>query len=370
MIDWLILLILIAGSATFSGLTIGYLSLNKTDLERKMNLNNLHAKRVFEIRKDVNLLICSLLLGNVAINIAIPLYLDILLNTAVEQVIIPNLSAISVHPYILKFLNSTLISGVISTTLILLFGEIIPQAVTAKHALRVGAFFTPMMKLVILLFYPIAKPLSMILNFFLGVEEDTIFNRRELIEIIKQHEDHNLSSIDEDEERIILGALEFSKKTAGELMSPKRTIFMLGKDQELDLELLNRIKESGYTRIPVYQESRDNVIGILYAKDLIVLNPLDKVKIETIMRKDKLFHTKTDDKLDNLLEKMIKRFHMALVYDRFNTLVGLITLEDITETILKVKIFDESDKIPEEDKIGNINQEIAKNIELPGKDKE
>ena len=360
--QWLILAFLVSLSAIFSGLTIGYMSLDKSDLQRKRKLGNKDAAKVLKLRKNVNLLLCTLLLGNVTVNIAIPLYLDKLMVSVVESYIYPALETISFIPeFVMKILSVSFIAGGISVISILVFGEIIPQAVTARHALKIGAFFSPLMRFVIYLFWIICFPMSKLLDWILGTEGPTLFRREEFAEIIKEHEENDASDIDEDEERIILGALSFSKKTAKDIMRPKRQMFFLDIDDKLDEKMLNLIKEKGFTRIPVFEEFEDNIVGILSAKKLIGVDGNSGKTIRDFVQKDKLFTTKTTEHLDYLLNKMSRRTHMALVYDETKTLRGVLTLEDIIEKIIDLEIIDETDKVTD------LKKDLEK-IPLPGQE--
>jgi metal transporter CNNM len=145
MIDPLIVLaivLLIAFSAIFSGLNLGLFSLNRTDLERKTELGNKQAARVLRIRKRGNLLLVSLLLGNVAVNAAISI--------------------------ILGDIASGVIAGIFATGLIVVFGEIIPQATCARYALAIGARTAWIIEITMVVLYPIAKPIAWILDKTLG----------------------------------------------------------------------------------------------------------------------------------------------------------------------------------------------------------
>lgn len=170
----------------------------------------------------------------------------------------------------------------------------------------------------------------------------TIWSRRELEEIIKTHEDSKDSAIDADEERIILGALNFSNKKVKEVMTPSTVTFMINGNKLMTKTLMAEIKKKGFTRIPIYKDRMDNIVGILYAKDLIGLNK--KVKAANIARKKSILETDAEDNLDNILNKFIKkRTHISLVFDEFGTFQGIITLEDILEEILQKEIIDEAD---------------------------
>ena len=343
--DWFILLILICFSAIFSGLTIGYMSLDKADLERKKRLGDKYAFKVLKLRKNVNLLLCSLLFGNTAINNIIPIYLNNLIPSFVEKYLYPFFTHYLSEEFVNAYLSTTLMAISLSTFSILIFGEIIPQAVVSRHALKIGSFFYPLMQLVIWIFWIFCWPISKLLDLLLGKEQQTLFEKSEFKELIKEHEDHIESDIDEDEERIILGTLSFSDKTAKDAMTPKRKVYFLNINRKINDSLLKEVHDSGFTRIPVFEDSEDNIVGILFAKNLIIRKESENLTVKDVMKKDKLFTTKTVVHLDYLYNNMIKkRIHMSIVYDEHKTLRGVLTLEDIMEEIIDQEIIDETDK--------------------------
>lgn len=314
---YIISAILLVFSALFSGLTLGLLSLDKSDLLRKVKLGNLDAEKIYLVRENSNLLLVTLLVGNVLVNALLSVYLG------------------------------SLLSGVwavmISTVLIVVFGEILPQAFFQRHVLRYGSYFVPVVRVLIFILWPIAYPLAIVLEKLLGSEDETVWTRQELGEIIKDHEDSDLSDLDSDEQKILLGALGFSEKKAGEVMTHRDSCFMLSIDTMLTESVLRHIKNTGYTRIPVFEEKKRNIVGILYTKDLITVNP--NIPLSEVYREGRILETTTDETLDDLLNMFTsQKTHMAYVLSAQNELIGLVTLEDIVEEIIMTEIVDEDDK--------------------------
>jgi len=315
--DYLIIIILIFFSAIFSGLNIGLLGLDKSELKRKIKLGNKKAKKIFSLRKDGHLLLVVLLLGNVIINSILAVFLGD------------------------KFIGP--LAVLFSTILIVIFGEIIPQSIFYKDALRFGYRFIPFVKFFTYILYPVAWPLARVLDKVLGKEKETIWSKREIKEIIKSHEDSSESDLDRDEEKIILGALSFSDKLTKEIMTPKSDIYFMEENTILTKKKLKEIKDRGFTRIPVFDESHDGVVGVLNAKSLI--NFRAGQNVSKVIQKDKIFKVLDDTKLDTLLNKFIsKKSHIAYVTDKHNTILGIVSLENVIEEILNKEIIDESDK--------------------------
>lgn len=308
--------ILVAFSGLFSGLNLGLLSLSIDELERKKSLGNKEALAVYPVRKKGNLLLCTLLLSNVAVNAAISI--------------------------LLSDVASGLIAGIVSTALIVVFGEIIPQALVSRYALLIGAKIIWITKLFIFGLYPLAAPMAFLLDHILGDELPTVWSKAELQEIIKEHENSPHSELDRDEERIVIGALSFSEKTVRSVMTPQKAVYSLNVETLLDDTKLKEIRETGFTRIPVYLEYPGQMVGILYAKDLIGI-PLN-MYVKQLYKHNHQLRVGFEDSLDGVLNVFIKkRRHLAFVYDEFDNWLGIITLEDIVEEILQREVFDEED---------------------------
>ncbi|MBD3244912.1 MAG: DUF21 domain-containing protein [Candidatus Moranbacteria bacterium] len=313
--DYFIIVLLVLLSGMFSGLTLGLLSIKKNDLERKIKLGDRRAKKIYSIRKNGNFLLCVLLIGNVAVNAAISIYLS-------------NLA-------------SGFIAGVIATSLIVLFGEIIPQSFCAKYGFLIGYRLVWLVKIFSFILYPLAAPLAWVLNKILGEEIPTIWSKEELKEIIKTHEDSSCSDIDADEERILIGALSFSNKRVRDVMTPRDVVHAYGEHQVLNNTILKEIKKSGFSRIPVYAKRVDNIIGILFVKNLIDIEK--NIKISRVVKRDKIIKVSPNKKIDSLLNLFAKeKKHLAVVFER-SKFVGVITLEDIVEEVFRIEIVDETD---------------------------
>lgn len=315
--EYFIIVFLIFLSALFSGLTLGFFSLDKSDLKRKADLGDLQAKKILPIREKGNLLLSTLLIGNVAVNSALSIFLG------------------SIAP--------GLIAGIIATFLIVIFGEIIPQSIFSRYALIFGARLSWLVKIVIFIFYPICRPISFLLDKALGDEMPTFYSKHELMRIVEEHEDSKASDIDEDEERIIKGALSFSNKTVYNIMTPRTEMFCLSTEEKLTPKLIKKIFESGRSRIPVYEENKDNIVGILYVKDLIANNYKGKTS-RSLARKKVLF-VDYDKPLDELLKAFKKtRSHLFIVMGEYGNVTGIVTIEDVLEEIIGEEIIDEFDK--------------------------
>lgn len=192
--------------------------------------------------------------------------------------------------------------------------------------------------MIYVLFWPLAKPMSKLLNRWLGKETPQLYSHQELEEIIHEHAIRSDSPVDYDESRIAAGALQFSKKTAGDLVTPMSEVFVVDLDDELDATLLAQIKHAGHSRIPV--QSYGELVGVLYVKDVVGRDlPLP---ISQLYR-DKIYDIDKRSRLDTVLSRFIQtRNHLFVVMDD-EVELGIITLEDVIEEILDQEIEDEYD---------------------------
>ena len=242
-LNYLIVIFLVALSGLFSGLTLGLMTLSAAELKRKAHLGDRDALLVYRVRKDGNLLLTTLLIGNVAVNATISIFLG--------------------------SISTGLIAWLLSTILIVVLGEILPQALFSRFALKFSSKLVYIVRFISFILYPISRPISLVLDKLLGKELNTVYSKKELIKIIEEHEDSTDSDIDEEEEKILKGALSFSQKTVAQVMTPKIVVKAFEVSQTMNKQLLNEIRKSGNSRFPIYDGNMENIVGMLYAKKLL-----------------------------------------------------------------------------------------------------
>jgi len=256
---------------------------------------------------------------------------------------------------------------IISITLVLFFGEIIPQALCTRYGLAIGYFFSPFVWFLIVLEFIIAYPISKILDCVVGEHHTAYFRRAELQELVNIHgeeDEHNVhETLTDDEVKVIKGALSMQEKKVYEITTPLNEVFSVPIDSEISKKLLDTIIERGHSRIPVYRKTPEHIVGIVVAKSLINLHTkknlriddLDIIRIPTVS---------SDTPLFSLLNQFIQgKSHMACIQDSSDnlTILGIVCLEDLIEALLGKEIYDESDHIPNENKpisIKDDNQRI------------
>ncbi|XP_049883189.1 unextended protein-like [Pectinophora gossypiella] len=330
-VSLILILVCLMFSALFSGLNLGLMSLDRTELKIISNTGTeqerKYARAIMPVRDHGNYLLCSILLGNVAVNSTFTILLD--------------------------ELTSGLFAVIFSTLSIVLLGEITPQAICSRHGLMVGAKSIMVTKAVMAITAPLAFPVSKLLDYFLGEEIGSVYNRERLKELVKVTTDVN--DLDKDEVNIISGALELRKKTVSDVMTKLEDVFMLPISSVLDFETMSEIVKSGYSRIPVYEGHRGNIITVLFIKDLAFVDPDDNTPLRTLCQ---YYQNPCNFVFEDVtLDVMFRQFkdghkgHMAFVHrinnegegDPFYETIGLVTLEDVIEEMIQAEIVDETD---------------------------
>ncbi|KAM6443398.1 metal transporter CNNM2 isoform 2-T2 [Liasis olivaceus] len=277
--------LLLCLSGMFSGLNLGLMALDPMELRIVQNCGTEkeknYAKRIEPVRRQGNYLLCSLLLGNVLVNTTLTILLD-------------------------DIAGSGLVAVVVSTIGIVIFGEIVPQAICSRHGLAVGANTIFLTKFFMMMTFPASYPVSKLLDCVLGQEIGTVYNREKLLEMLRVTDPYN--DLVKEELNIIQGALELRTKTVEDVMTPLRDCFMITAEAVLDFNTMSEIMESGYTRIPVFEGDRSNIVDLLFVKDLAFVDPDDCTPLKTITRfyNHPLHFVFNDTKLDAMLEEFKK----------------------------------------------------------------
>ena len=328
-----LIIVLLCLSGLFSGLNLGLMSLDTTELRIVMEVGSedeqRYAKTIMPIRSRGNMLLCTVLLGNVVVNSTLTIFLDDVLGSGLYAVIGAAFS-------------------------IVIIGEIFPQALCTRHALWVGAHTTWLMKFFMLLTAPVSYPISIVLNKVLGEEIGAVYQRKQLLKLIQLTKEN--IGLGKNEVDIITGALTFRDKTAGQIMTKLENVFMLDISSILDYKTLQAISENGHSRIPVYQNNdRQQVVGVLFMRDLVFVDPEDFTPLEVVIKhyQRTIEEVYDDTKLDALLDFFREGHgHMCMVVhidtdgdrDPRPVIMGIITLEDVLEQIIQAEILDEKDE--------------------------
>lgn len=338
----------LVGAAIAAGLTQGMLSLNPLELKVKLETGTeaekAAAKKILPIISEHHILLVTLMLFNACANEALPIFLDALV--------------------------PSWLSIVMAVTLVLICGEIVPSAIfTGPKQLEIASFLAPLTKCLIFVLYPISYPTGWVLDAWLGHDEGiTVFDRKEMAAVVDiMHSEGRLESnrnrrmtlMQSDQVNIMKGALNYIDMRVADVMSKIDDIFMLSIECSLNVETVSAIFQSGYSRIPVYEGTRDEICGLLLVKDLVFIDPEDEIPLKNFIKYfgRPIITVWGDDKLGIVLSLFKKkRSHLAIVHsvdssregDPVYVNIGLITLEDVIEEILGDEIEDEHDVAPHE----------------------
>ena len=306
-----------------AGLTLGLLSLDETKIQVLIKSGTIQQKiaatRIQPLRRNTHLLLATLLLGNTIINETLPILLHALV-------------------------TNEWIAIAVSVILVLTFAELLPQALCTHYGLQIGSMFAWFVYILQFFSYPISWPLSKMLDLLLGHHEGALYKKGELKEFVSLHGKNHGGDLSPDEVKIVQGTLSLHGKKIEQVMTKLEYVYMIEADTLLNGDVLQSIAEVGHSRIPVYVKEKDNIIGIMLVKNLILLDDL----IPTFARDLDLIKA-PKMRLDYNLFDAINFFqegasHLAVIENETGHVVGICTLEDIIEEVLMEEVLDESDQ--------------------------
>jgi putative hemolysin len=334
--------VLIILSGLFSASETALTAFKNTDLEEIENTNPRTAKLLKKWLTKPNEILTAILLGNNIVNI-----LASSIATVVTMQIMGSESG-----------HTIAIATICMTVVVLIFGEITPKIVAKTYSKQISGIVIGPIYLLSLATLPIIKLLMFITKIISGLMGVNIKYENLMIteEEIKSYINFGKAEgvIEEEEREMIHSIIEFGDTTAKEVMTPRTSIFMLDAESTID-EVWDEIIDSGYSRIPVYGEDLDEILGILYVKDLMILakKGTTDIPLKNILRKA-FFVPDTKSIVEILDEFRDQQVHMAIVLDEYGGTVGLTTIEDLIEEIIG-EIKDEYD-LHEEDEIEKISE--------------
>ena len=329
----LILVLLITMSAYFSATETAYSSLNKIKLKSIANKGNKKAKLALELSEKYDSVISTILIGNNIVNIATASLATVLFT---------------------KLLGSSgvTVSTIVMTILILIFGEISPKSIAKDIPESFAIFSAPLLNVFCIILKPVNHIFCLwkkLISKVLKIQKHSGITEDEILTIAEEAE--NEGGINPQQLEIIKSAIELNEQEVIEAFT-QRVDMVAIKDSCSKEELLNLFIESGFSRIPVYHDNIDNVIGIINEKDLIniVVNNNNE-EISSIIKPLNVIQPHM--KLSHLLKVLQNnKSHMALIADEYGGTMGIITLEDILEELVG-EIWDEHDKVVNDiEKIG------------------
>ena len=313
----LTLFLLLILSALISGAEVAFFSLSKTDLDRASESKSSKKKAVVSLMERPKKLLATILVSNNFINILI-----VLIFAFIGDFLFADIAS-----ELLKFL----IEVVLVTFLILLFGEVLPKLYASRNSMKFAVFVVFPIKILVSLLSFISLPLLSLTN----IIENNLGKQKSSLSVEKLSQALGLTSNEtttKEDQKILQGIVSFGNTETGQIMTPRIDIFALSKDETYE-NVVAKIVNEGFSRIPVYNESIDDIIGILYAKDLLPYINEKNFDWQQLIREP--YFVPENKKLDDLLKEFQeKKNHLAVVVDEYGGTCGIVTLEDVIEEIV------------------------------------
>lgn len=319
---WLILSIavlffLLLLSALVSGAEVAFFSLSQVELDKALESKSSNQKTVVNLLKNPQKLLATILISNNFINILIVLIFAYIGETIFKDI----------TPLILKFL----IEVVLVTFLLLLFGEVLPKVYASRNALKFATIMAFPLNILNSILTIISLPLMNLTNFI----EAKLGKKKSSLSVEKLSQALELTSdkaTTEDEQKILQGIVNFGNTETSEIMIPRMDIFAISNTENFS-DVISKIADKGYSRNPVYHGSVDEIVGVLYAKDLLPYLHKKDYNWQKLIREP--YFVPENKKLDDLLKEFQeKKNHLAIVVDEYGGTCGIITLEDVIEEIV------------------------------------
>ena len=323
----LILIVLMVCSAFFSSAETAFSSLNKIKLKNKANNDDLRAAKTLEIAEDFSKFISTVLIGNNIVNIV---------STALATV------------YFTLYFgdNGAAVSSIVMTVAVLIFGEILPKRLAKLYPEKYAMSITPLIRFLMIILTPLSfifEGIGNLVEMIFKKEDEEDFNSEELVTMVEEAESQG--DMDEHEAEIITNAIEFNDLDVGEIFTPRVDVISVSNKDTLE-EIEKKFRETGFSRLPYYKDTIDNIVGVIHEKDFYSLYyNKSKTRITQILQN--VIFTSKSVKISTLLRQLqSNKSHMAVVVDEYGGTEGIITMEDILEELVG-EIYDEHDEVVE-----------------------
>ena len=322
------LVFLVACSAFFSASETAFSSLNQIRLKSRAEDGDASAARVLAMAEKYDKLLSTILIGNNIVNIAAASIGTILFTRALGAE------------------RGATMSTIVLTIVVLIFGEVTPKSLAKEMPETVATAVSPMLNLLMVLFTPLTWLFSqwkrLLGHFVHSTEEDTI-TEGELMTMVSEAE--NDGELTDRESELIRSAIEFDDVEVEEILTPRVDVVAVEDNTSLD-EVAQTFAESGYSRLPVYHDTIDNIIGVVHEKDFYLARLKKETSLEELVKPT--LYTTGSTQISQLLRTMREQHHhLAVVVDEYGGTEGIITLEDILEELVG-EIWDEHDEATED----------------------
>ena len=322
------LFLMVAFSAYFSATETAFTSLNRIRLKSKADAGDRRAARTLALAEDYDRLLSTILIGNNIVNISASTLGTVLFTKHVGTAYGPAVSTI------------------VLTVIILIFGEISPKSLAKEQPEAFAMFSAPILRLLMMILRPLNFLFAQwkrLLSLIFRSNSDSGITEEELITMVDQAETEG--GLDQDESELIRSAIEFGDLEVDEILTPRVDIVAVEDTDTMD-EIAKAFAESGYSRLPVYHEDIDNIVGVIHEKDFHAARYHGHDDVSAIV--STVLYTTANTKISDLLRILQKaKAHMVIVVDEYGGTEGLCTLEDIVEELVG-EIWDEHDEVIEE----------------------
>ena len=325
---WVALVVLVAFSAFFSASETAFSSLNQIRLKSRADDGDRTAARVLAMAEKYDKLLSTILVGNNIVNIAA---------ASIGTIIFTQMLGAE---------RGATVSTIVLTIVVLIFGEVSPKSLAKEMPETVATAVAPVLSLLMVVFTPLTWLFSQwkrLLNHFVHSSESDTITEGELMTMVSEAE--NDGELTDRESELIRSAIEFDDVEVEEILTPRVDVVAVADDIPLE-ELAQTFAESGYSRLPVYHGTIDNIIGVVHEKDFYIARLKKETKIDDLVAPT--LYTTGSTQISQLLRTLREQHHhMAVVVDEYGGTEGIITLEDILEELVG-EIWDEHDEETED----------------------
>ncbi len=325
----IIMVCCIIGSGYFSATETAFSSLNKTRLKALAEKGSKRAALAYRLSENYDKLISTILIGNNIVNILVASIGTILFAQLLSD---PDLGAT--------------VSTVVVTVVVLIFGEITPKSIAKDFPERFAMFSSPIIRGLIVLFTPlnfIFTQWKKLVGKLFKKQDEEKMSQEELLLLVEEVQQEG--AIDDDEGDLLRNAIEFTDRNAEDILTPRMDLAAVEVNDPKE-EIARVFYETRFSRLPVYEESIDKVLGIIHLKDFFTPEGITKQPLTQIITEP--LYIQKSVKIDDLLKLLQQnKTHLAIVVDEYGGTVGIVTMEDIFEELVG-EIWDEHDEVVEE----------------------
>lgn len=322
------IVILICMSAYFSATETAFSSLNRIRLKSRADAGDSKAALALKLSEDYDHLLSTILIGNNIVNITA---------TTVSAVFFTKLVGEGYGPTV---------STVVLTVAVLIFGEITPKSIAKESPERFAMWSAPLLRVFLVLLRPLNFLFSQwkrLIKRVIRTSDDQGITEEELITMVSEAESEG--GLDEHESELIRSAIEFGDLEVEDILTPRVDLVAISEDAPME-EVAATFTESGYSRLPVYRKSVDEIIGVLHEKDFYAARYRGQSTLKNAI--GPAYYTTPNASIDDLLRILQKeKMHMAVVVDEYGGTEGIVTMEDIVEELVG-EIWDEHDEVVEQ----------------------